>query len=142
MAPVAAALTPAQRADVAAYYSSLTRLPAQSTTEPDGKLLARGAQLAREGDEPRQIQACARCHGADGTGVQLAGPYLAGQSAAYVTGALEEWKDNRRAGRKGAMAIEAERLTEEDIAAVAAYFSSRTVPASSALAVSPETLAP
>lgn len=66
--------------------------------------------------------ACASCHGAQGQGMAAAGfPYLAGQGADYLAAQLR----NFASGKRGSpiMGPIAKALNEEQIKAVAAYFS-------------------
>ena len=66
-------------------------------------------------------QVCKTCHGMDGVGIDNSYPKLAGQYADYMEQAL---KDYRSGARKNAiMAGFAATLTDEDIANVAAYYS-------------------
>jgi cytochrome c553 len=112
-----------QRQDVAAYFASLRPPPLPMSFQSDGALLARGRLLARTGDESRQLQACGNCHGPEGSGEPYAAPYLAGQSATYLTNAINEWKSGARKNDGGQqMLVVAERLDDRDIAAIAAYF--------------------
>ena len=68
--------------------------------------------------------ACAACHGADGNSVIPINPSLAGQNASYLVQAL---KDYRAGTRKNAiMNGQAAALKDEDIADIAAYFSSQS----------------
>ena len=134
MTPLAKSLMEQQRRDVAAYFASLAT-PYETTVGPvDATLLERGRLLARSGDESKQLQACANCHGPGGSGERFATPYLEGQSAIYLATTLKEWKSGTRANDAGKqMVVVARRLDDRDIAAVAAYFaaivrSSRTEP--------------
>jgi|HubBroStandDraft_6_1064221.scaffolds.fasta_scaffold136163_3 cytochrome c553 len=123
-------LKDAQRAEVAAYYASLTSpyavAPATSASDASTPmLLARGHQLAYQGDESRRVQACDNCHGPDGNGAPLTAPYIAGQSAQYLAASLKAWKDGTRKNDDGElMRSVVDRLNEADIGAIAAYFSS------------------
>ncbi|HVO47762.1 MAG TPA: c-type cytochrome [Steroidobacteraceae bacterium] len=111
-----------QRADAAAYYASRSAPYAPAGAPADPRLLARGRLLVRTGDEARQLQACANCHGPDGSGEDFAGPCLVGQSATYVVNVLNEWKSGARNNDGGRqMQVVATRLDEKDAAAVAAY---------------------
>ncbi len=66
-------------------------------------------------------QVCVTCHGLDGVGIDDTYPKLAGQYADYMEHAL---KDYRSGARKNViMAGFAATLTDEDIANVAAYYS-------------------
>ena len=123
MTAIAKSLTEQQRTDVAAYFASL-ETPYETPAGPaDAALLERGRLLARSGDESKQLQACANCHGPGGSGERFATPYLAGQSATYLTKTIEEWKSGVRANDAGKqMVVVARRLDDRDIAAVAAYF--------------------
>ena len=84
----------------------------------------RGKTLVRVGDESKQLQACANCHGPDGSGERFATPYLAGQSAAYIASAIGEWKAGTRRSGEALMGGVASRLDDNDIAAVSAYLES------------------
>ena len=123
MTPLAKSLTEQQRRDVAAYFASLAT-PYETAVGPaDAALLERGRMLARSGDESKQLQACANCHGPGGSGERFATPYLQGQSATYLATTIKEWKSGARANDAGEqMVVVARRLDDRDIAAVAAYF--------------------
>jgi cytochrome c553 len=123
MTPLAKSLTEQQRSDVAAYFASLAT-PYETAEGPaDAALLERGRLLARSGDEAKQLQACANCHGPGGSGERFATPYLAGQSATYLAKTIAEWKSGARANDAGKqMVVVARRLDDRDVAAVAAYF--------------------
>ena len=123
MTPLAKSLTEQQRRDVAAYFASLAT-PYETAVGPaDAVLLERGRLLARSGDESKQLQACANCHGPGGSGERFATPYLEGQSATYLATTIKEWKSGARANDAGKqMVVVARRLDDRDIAAVAAYF--------------------
>jgi cytochrome c553 len=118
-------LTPADIAAVAMYFSTAnaprTVIP---STAPAAQLdLGRG--LARQGSEAKRVQACDSCHGPDGVGVLHAAPYLAGQSAEYLTSALTSFHQRTRKNDPGKlMTSVAGQLNASDIAAAAAYFSS------------------
>ena len=123
MTPLAKSLMEQQRGDVAAYFASLATPYETTVGSADAVLLERGRLLARSGDESKQLQACANCHGPGGSGERFATPYLAGQSATYLTKTIEQWKSGARANDAGKqMVVVARRLDDRDIAAVAAYF--------------------
>jgi cytochrome c553 len=112
------------RLDVAAYYATASAPEASApSAPPNAKIFARGRLLVRVGDESKQLQACANCHGPDGAGERYATPYLAGQPAAYLENAIREWKTKSRSSGANLMGPVAERLDDDDIAAVAAYLS-------------------
>jgi cytochrome c553 len=127
MANFAKALSKPQRARFAARYASMSAPFISEPASIDTVTLARGHQLAYQGDETRRVPACNACHGPDGTGVAYAAPYLAGQSAEYLAGALEAFRQGTRKNDAGElMRSVAERLNDADIAAVAGYFASLT----------------
>ncbi len=67
---------------------------------------------------------CAACHGADGnSGVNPLWPKLAGQHPNYIIKQLRDFKANKRT--EAMMAPMAAPLSEQDIADLAAYFSSQ-----------------
>jgi cytochrome c553 len=123
MAPIAKGYNEQQRADLAAYYASSSTPEITPAPKPLRALFARGRLLARTGDDTKQLQACANCHGPDGGGEPFTAPYLAGQGANYLVSAIKEWKSGARTNDSGhQMAVVANRLDEEDISAIAAYF--------------------
>jgi cytochrome c553 len=124
MAPVAKALDAQQLADVAAFYAAQSAPYAARSTHPTPDQLQRGRLLTRVGDESKQLQACANCHGPDGGGERYAAPYLAGQSATYLANAIGEWKAGTRHSGEKQMGPVAARLDGQDIGALSAYFES------------------
>jgi len=91
----------------------------------DGTLVERGRVLALAGDNAKQLQGCANCHGPNGTGIGLSFPYLAGQFAPYLSAQLTMWRRGwRKNDTAGTMRSIAERLDPADIAAVTAYYAS------------------
>lgn len=103
----------------AAHYAATEAPAAEAPPGPE-----HGATLAREGDPARGIPACATCHGLEAGPRFAAYPVLAGQEAWY----LEQQLRLLRAGERGGTAFApimqtvAERLSDADIAAVAAHF--------------------
>ena len=123
MTPIAKALslTPDSIADVAAYYAS-QNAPFLPLKPGDPALIARGQQLAKIGGEKQQIQACDNCHGPEGAGEPPAIPYLAGQYAHYIQFTLQMWRQGFRKSSADSMEVVAKQLSDQDIAAVAAYY--------------------
>jgi cytochrome c553 len=122
MAPVAAALSPEDMADVAAFYAN-AREPFPKFTESDAASVARGKTLATVGNAEKGLQACANCHGPGGVGLAPAIPALAGQFAPYIEAQLKAWHDGERKNDGGEqMAVIGKRLDAQDFADLAAYF--------------------
>jgi cytochrome c553 len=118
-------LTQADIVAVAMYFSTANapRIVIPSTA-PVAQLDL-GRELARQGSEAKRVQACDSCHGPDGVGVSHAAPYLAGQSAEYLTNALTSFQQRTRKNDPGKlMTSVAGQLNASDIAAAATYFSS------------------
>ncbi|MCK7547679.1 c-type cytochrome [Marinobacter koreensis] len=68
---------------------------------------------------------CAACHGQNGVAQIPTYPNLAGQNEQYLVMALKAYKNKQRTGGQAAiMQGQAAALSDEDIANVAAYFSS------------------
>ena len=122
MTMLAKSLDAQTQLDVAAFYAAASPPDASDpNAASDPKQLARGRLLVRVGDESKQLQACANCHGPDGAGERYATPYLAGQPAAYLGSAVREWKSGTRSSGARLMGPVAGRLDDADIAAVSAY---------------------
>lgn len=65
---------------------------------------------------------CAACHGADGNSPNDLWPNLAGQKEGYIAKQLKAFRDGNR--QDPMMAPMAKNLSDEDIANLAAYYSS------------------
>jgi cytochrome c553 len=90
---------------------------------------ARGETLVKRGDSTRRVPACVQCHGETLTGVTPAVPGLLGLSHDYLTGQFGAWRTgHRRALAPDCMAQIAERLADDDVTAIAAWLSTRTLP--------------
>jgi cytochrome c553 len=122
MSPIAKQMTEPQMANVAFYYSVVDAAYLDRPVVPED-VLQRGQKLAEDGRKDPEVPACNLCHGPNGTGNPPLFPYLAGQYAPYIELQLQLWKDGvRRNDGLDVMADIAERLTEDDIRAVAAWY--------------------
>jgi cytochrome c553 len=121
----AKALSEQQRSTFAARYAAMSAASRPQTTTLNAVQLARGHQLAYQGDEQRRVAACNNCHGPDGIGVLHAAPYLAGQSADYLESALKSFQQDTRKNDAGeSMRSVAKQLNDADIVAISGYFAS------------------
>jgi cytochrome c553 len=68
------------------------------------------------------VGVCAPCHGADGVARDGEVPNLAGQNELYLLNQLRAFHDGRRTHKE--MRFMSRNLTEADMEAIAAYFSS------------------
>ncbi|MES1196141.1 MAG: c-type cytochrome [Steroidobacter sp.] len=64
---------------------------------------------------------CVACHGTNGVGISPIYPTLAGQHADYIAQALRDYKSGKR--KNAIMSAQAANVKDEDIAAIAAFFS-------------------
>jgi len=118
-------LMPADIEALARYFSTANAPRAVVPSTASAAQLAFGRRLAQQGSEAKRVQACDSCHGPDGVGVLHAAPYLAGQSAQYLTSAVTSFQQRTRKNDPGKlMTSVAGQLNASDIAAAAAYFSS------------------
>jgi cytochrome c553 len=142
MQPIAKAMNAQQMRDAGAYYASLGDAPdaaasgasgAQGAARGGGGNADRGRVLSEIGDNSKEVQACANCHGPGGLGRQPVYPYLAGQHASYLTAAMGEWKNgSRKTDPSGQMPHVAMQLADADVASLSAYFSAQPAPPSAA----------
>jgi len=121
MTPIAKALSEGDMADVGTYFASIDA-PFLPLKPADAALVKRGEQLAIVGNAEQQLQSCDNCHGPSGIGEPPAIPYLAGQYGQYLTFTLQMWRQGFRKNSPDAMAVVAHNLSDEDIAAVSAYY--------------------
>lgn len=68
---------------------------------------------------------CAACHGPDGNSAGAQFPKLAGQNASYIATQLANFKTGKR--QNPIMQPQAQKLSDQDMQDLAAYFSSQTV---------------
>jgi cytochrome c553 len=109
----ASSLSEQDMADVAAYLAG-------------PKVLSETKNDVKADQRPKATEVCLACHGTNGVGITADYPTIAGQHADYIVRALTDYK---KGGRKNAiMAGMAANLTQEDIEALAAYYSGQ-VPA-------------
>ncbi|WP_341891215.1 c-type cytochrome [Variovorax sp. YR752] len=131
-------LSDAYLREIADHFAALDLpYPAPLPASEGAAVLARGEKLARQGDAARKLPACVACHGQALTGVAPAIPGLLGLPRDYLKGQLGAWVNGqRRAHAPDCMADIAQRLTPEDVSAVAAWLASRPLPASAKAAAS------
>lgn len=102
--------------------------PAPSTASE--KLLKHGQSLVMGGDPGRNIPACIACHGPNLSGREPGIPALIGLRSDYISAQLGAWRYGTRTSLEpDCMQLVAARLTEADVAAVAAWLSAMPIPA-------------
>lgn len=124
-------LSPAYLREIADYFAA-QQVPYARSPLPSlpARTLQRGEQLVMQGDPARGVPACSRCHGSQLTGVQPDIPGLVGLPYDYISAQLGAWRTHTRATvAPDCMAEVAGRLGPSDITAVAAWLSSRELPA-------------
>lgn len=86
-----------------------------------------GAQAAGDAAAGAEKNAvCVACHGNDGKGTAPIYPNLAGQPTEYLESSLKAYRDGQRSGGMSmVMTPMAQGLSDEDIADLAAYYSSQ-----------------
>ena len=118
-----AALSDEDAADIGAYFQ------AQSVKEAatfDKTTAAAGRELYKGGNLQTGIPACQACHGPTGGGTAGIGyPQLGGQYVDYTLAQLKAFKDgSRKNDDKSLMRSIVEKMSDEDMAAVANYIAS------------------
>jgi cytochrome c553 len=126
MGPIAAELSHDQVLDVAAYYASLDDAPhPPMLPRSEDNIVRQGEKDASGALEGKGVPACGSCHGVKGGGNPPYFPFLAGQFQGYLEEQLREFRAERRGGDiMGVMHGIAAKLSNEDIHALAVYFSS------------------
>lgn len=116
MTPLAAPMSNADLADLAAYFSAQDAPAPLRQTTPE--VMAAGRTLALR-------NACVACHGATLNGQQQM-PRLAGQHREYLRAQLVALKNGKREDLDGTMSSAAQGLSDEDIDVLADYISALT----------------
>jgi cytochrome c553 len=120
MADIAKALDEASIADVAAYYAGQPQRNPNPATLADAPPAI--VALVELGDPHRNIPPCSACHRA-GAGGPIETPVLAEQRAEYIIRQLKLYASGeRRNDVYGRMRTIASRLTDNEIAGLAAYY--------------------
>ena len=121
MTPIATAMSAEDIESSARHYESQVRPKAGAATT-DPAVIARGRNLAINGAWNRDVPPCFKCHAVDGLGIAPAFPPIAAQHAAYTVNQLQAWKTGTRTNDpQKLMKTVAEKLTDDDIRAVADY---------------------
>lgn len=117
-------IAPDEMAALARYFATLSPASGEQDQIP-AEVINGGRQIAEAGIPERNVPACAGCHiGSDKNPIY---PRLDGQHAAYLEQQLKLFRSESRGGTPfwRIMATAAQRLTDDDIRAVSAYFSKR-----------------
>ena len=131
MGNLLAPLDDAYLQDIAAHFATL-ELPyaAPPPSRADAATLRQGQTLAQQGDAARGIPACQACHGSALTGVGADVPGLLGLPVDYLNAQLGAWRTGaRRAEAPDCMAQIAQRLSPQDVNALAHWLAAQPVPA-------------
>lgn len=133
MSGQAAALGDEDMRNLAAYYAALPARPA-GLADAD----SRGGRLFLGGDPARGVPPCQACHGPAGGGPRTyrgdapqppwsTFPRLHGQSAIYVTKALNDFRSGARTGSSNALIMHgvAQTLDDADIQALSTYIATQ-----------------
>jgi cytochrome c553 len=137
-------LSDAYLMEIAGYFSALDLpYPAPAAATASAEVLQRGRQLVLQGDAQRRVPACVACHGQAMTGVLPAVPGLLGLPRDYLNAQLGAWKTGqRRAHAPDCMKQVVDRLSLDDLNAVASWLAAQPLPASSKPAASLPAAAP
>ncbi|MFO7859526.1 MAG: c-type cytochrome [Ectothiorhodospiraceae bacterium] len=108
--------------DLAAYFADQEPVVSGGVDED---LRDQGEAIYRGGIPEKDVAACMACHGPGGAGMPGAGfPRIGGQHAEYVVAQLKAYRSGERdTDRNAMMRTNAERLSDEEIQAVASYVS-------------------
>jgi cytochrome c553 len=119
MAGFAAALSPADMANLGAYFEKQTLKPQAAR---DKSLAELGQKLYRAGNGANGVPACAACHGPNGAGIPANYPRLGGQYADYTYAQLKAYNSGERAqGNAAIMQGVAAHLSDHESKALAEY---------------------
>ena len=129
---------------IAGHFAALDLpYPAPPRVAAAPAVLARGGQLARDGDPALRVPACMQCHGPKLTGTLPAVPGLLGLPLDYLNAQLGAWRTGERAAHApDCMATIARRLDPADVSAVASWLAAQPIPADSRPDAPPSTALP
>ena len=129
MQAVASELSEDDMRKLADFYATMSLPPPPMAQPVPADVLARGQAIAERGAPEANVPACGSCHGPDGTAQATAPlfPSLDGQWADYLALQLRLFRDGGRGATATAniMSAAVQRLSDEQIEAVALYYASR-----------------
>ena len=129
MTPVAQGLTEQDIADVTAYYAAAQAPFMPLTGTANSALIDQGEKLANVGNPAKGVPGCLNCHGPDGAGQPPSIPYLGGQYGHYINFTLKMWQRGFRNTSHPVMRLFANKLDDQELAALAAYYEQLRPPA-------------
>lgn len=111
--------------ELASYYAKQKLPPRPAQPAADPALIARGQELAEKGLPADKVPACFGCH--EKPGGNPAYPRISAQNGAYIARQLHLFKEGVRGGSSSShlMTETVKNLKEDDITALAAFFSGR-----------------
>jgi cytochrome c553 len=124
MQAIAGEIDDANLAKSAAYFAGLPAPPPDASQPIDSEDWRRGAAIYRDGDRAAGIVGCSSCH--DDASQRTDTPLLQAQHAAYLAKQLRDWRSAARQNDTTlTMPAIAARLSDRDIAALAAFLASQ-----------------
>jgi len=117
MSTYAKMLTEDDKRNIAAYLAVQKTKPGAAKNKDTVEL---GRKIYRGGIADKGVAACASCHGANGAGIPIQYPRLAGQQQDYTLTQLAAFKSGARANSPQMTAL-AQRLSDAEMKAVADY---------------------
>ncbi|WP_426175808.1 c-type cytochrome [Massilia sp. TWR1-2-2] len=110
-------LTDAEKKDVAAYLGAQKQ---KAGAAKNKETLDLGRKIYRGGIADKGVAACASCHGANGAGIPIQYPRLAGQHQDYTVAQLVSFRGGARKNSAPMSAL-AKRMSDDEMKAVADY---------------------
>jgi cytochrome c553 len=110
-------LTDEEKRNVAAYLAVQKAKPGAAKNKDTIEL---GRKIYRGGIADKGVAACASCHGANGGGIPIQYPRLAGQHQDYTVGQLVAFRTGTRSNSAQMTAL-AQRMSDAEMKAVADY---------------------
>lgn len=117
MSGMAAALTPEDMVNIAAFYNSKPAVPGAARNKDT---VALGEKIYRGGIAGKQVPACAGCHNPTGAGIPAQYPRIGGQHIDYTEAQLVAFRSGAR-GNSSQMTAIAARMSDKEIKAVSDY---------------------
>jgi cytochrome c553 len=117
MTSIAKTLTEDDKKNIAAYLSTQSAKPNAAKNK---ETLDLGKKIYRGGIAEKGVAACASCHGANGSGIPIQYPRLAGQHQEYTVAQLAQFRSGERKNSVQ-MATLAARMSDAEMKAVADY---------------------